>query len=102
MLDRCAFFGFSLLSLFLSIYIYLIQAFTRFAASALVAITLVRYVAAGSMVIVAIPMYKNLGNHHATTILAAIAAAFTPVPYLLYAKGQSIRAASRRIGKSEH
>lgn len=91
---------FSLLSLSLSIYMYLIQAFTRFAALALVAVTLVRYIVGGCMVIVAIPMHKNLGNHHATTILAAIAAAFTPVPYLLYWKGKSIRGASRRTGQS--
>jgi hypothetical protein len=82
----------------LSIYIYIIQAFTRFAASALVAITLVRYVAGGSMVIVAIPMFKNLGNHHAMTVLAAIACAFTPAPYILYLRGDRIRAASRTIG----
>ncbi|KAK5169405.1 uncharacterized protein LTR77_005380 [Saxophila tyrrhenica] len=97
----CAFFGFSLLSVFLSIYVYLIQAFTRYAASALVAVTLVRYTLGGCMVIVAMPTYRNLGDHHATTILAAVAASFTPVPFLLYFKGQSIRGASRRIGKSQ-
>jgi hypothetical protein len=79
---------------------YIIQAFTRYAASALVAITLVRYIVAGGMVIVSIPMYKNLGVHHAPTVLAAIATAFLPVPYLLYFFGERIRGASKRIGTS--
>jgi hypothetical protein len=77
---------------------YIIQAFTRYAASALVAITLVRYIVAGGMVIVSIPMYKNLGVHNAPTVLAAIATAFLPVPYLLYFFGERIRGASKRIG----
>lgn len=76
---------------------YIIQAFTKYAASALVAITLVRYVVAGGMVIVSIPMYKNLGVHHAPTVLAGIATVFLPVPYLLYFK-ERIRGASKRIG----
>ncbi|KAK3670408.1 hypothetical protein LTR78_009648 [Recurvomyces mirabilis] len=97
----CAFFGFTLLALFLSTYLYIIQSFTTYAASALVAITLVRYVVAGSMVLVSIPMYKNLGVHHAPTVLAGIATAFLPVPYVLYSKGKSIRGASRRIGTVE-
>jgi hypothetical protein len=63
-----------------------------------VGITLVRYVVAGGMVIVSIPMYKNLDAHHAPTVLAWIATAFLPVPYLLHFFGQRIRGASRRIG----
>ena len=63
-----------------------------------VATTLVRYVVAGGMVIVSIPMYKNLGVHHAPTVLAGIATAFLPVPYLLYFFGERIRGASKRIG----
>jgi hypothetical protein len=76
---------------------YIIQAFTKYAASALVAITLVRYVVAGGMVIVSIPMYKNLGVHHTPTVLAGIATAFLPVPYLLYFFGERIRGVSKRI-----
>lgn len=50
------------------------------------------------MVIVSIPMYKNLGVHHAPTVLAGIATAFLPVPYLLYFFGERIRGVSKRIG----
>ena len=76
----------------------IIQAFTKYAASALVAITLVRYVIARGMVIASIPMYKNLGVHHAHTVLPGIATAFLPVSYLLYFFGEKIRGASKRIG----
>jgi hypothetical protein len=76
---------------------YIIQAFTKYAASALVAITLVRYVVAGGMVIVSIPMYKNLGVHHAPTVLAGIATAFLPVPTCSISS-ERIRGVSKRIG----
>lgn len=91
-------FGYSLLSLFLSIYMYIIQAFTKYAASAQVVITLVRYVIAGGMMIASIPMYEDLGVHHAHTVLPGIATAFLPVPYLLHFFGEKIRGASKRIG----
>ena len=63
-----------------------------------VATILVRYVVAGGMVIVSIPMDKNLRVHYAPTVLAAIATAFLPVPYLLYFFGERIKGASKRIG----
>jgi hypothetical protein len=50
------------------------------------------------MVIVSIPMDKNLGVHHAPTVLAGIATAFLPVPYLFYFFGERIRGVSKRIG----
>ncbi|KAF2170624.1 hypothetical protein M409DRAFT_64294 [Zasmidium cellare ATCC 36951] len=88
--------GFSVLLIFISTYAYLIQTFVSFAASALVSITLVRYILGGCMVTISIPMYKNLGVHHSLTILAAIACAFTPIPYVLYLYGGRVRAASKR------
>ena len=71
------------------------QTFVQFAASALVSITLVRYVVGGSMVTASLPMYKNLGVHHSLTILAAVSTAFTPLPYIFYFYGSKIRAMSR-------
>ncbi|KAJ9606827.1 hypothetical protein H2200_008837 [Cladophialophora chaetospira] len=88
-----AFFGFSLLSLFISTYGYIMQRYSSFAASALVSNTFTRYVVAGSIVIVSIPMFENLGVHHALTIFAAISCAFTPLPFFLYINAK--RAASK-------
>lgn len=47
------------------------------------------------MVEVAIPMYENLGVHIAMTILGAIAAAVTPIPYVFFFYGHKIRSTSK-------
>jgi hypothetical protein len=60
------------------------QQYTSVAASALVSNTFTRYVVGGSIVIVSIPLFENLGVHRALTIFAAISTAFTPMPFLLY------------------
>jgi hypothetical protein len=89
------FFGYGILTVFISTYQYLIDSYEVYAASALTMATLVRYVAAGGMIEVTIPMYKNLGVHWTLTVLASIAAVFTPVPYLFYRFGPRIRAKSK-------
>jgi MFS family permease len=88
-------FGYGILCVFISTYQYLIDTYEIYAASALTMITLVRYVAAGGMIEVTIPMYKNLGVHHTLTILACIAVVFTPVPYLFFRFGPWIRSKSK-------
>jgi hypothetical protein len=60
------------------------QQYTSVAASALVSNTFTRYIIAGSIVIVSIPMFENLGVHHALTVFAAISCLFTPLPFILY------------------
>ena len=68
----------------ISTYGYIMQRYTSVAASALVSNTFTRYVVAGSIVVVSIPMFENLGVHHVLTIFASISCAFTPVPFFLY------------------
>lgn len=51
-------FGYGILCIFISCYQYVIDSYEGFSASALASVTLIRYVAAGGMVEVAIPMYK--------------------------------------------
>jgi hypothetical protein len=87
-------FGYGIFCVFISTYQYLIDSYEIYAASALTMITLVRYVAGGGMIEITIPMYRNLGVHYTLTILACIAAAFTPVPYLFFRFGPSIRSKS--------
>jgi Na+/H+ antiporter NhaC len=55
--------GFVSLGLFVATYLYLIDTFGSSAAGALAIATFARYVAAGAMVPVSIPMYENLGVH---------------------------------------
>ncbi|KAJ9137857.1 MFS general substrate transporter [Pleurostoma richardsiae] len=90
-----ALFGMNLLATFISTYGYLIDTFERFAASALVAITFIRYCAGGAMVVVAIPMFENLGVAHAMTVLASISVLIATIPYVFYIWGHRIRAMSR-------
>lgn len=89
------FFGFGILSVFVSTYMYLIDMYEVYAASALTMITLVRYVASGGMIEISIPMYKNLGIHWALTMLGLISLVFTTVPYAFYRFGPWIRSKSR-------
>lgn len=89
------FFGYGILTIFISIYQYVIDSYEMYAASALGVTTFVRFLAAGGMMEATIPMYKNLGVHWTLTVLGSIGLVFTPVPYLLYKYGHVIRKYSR-------
>jgi len=71
-------FGYGILCIFISSYQYIIDSYELYAASALASLTLIRYVAAGGMVVVGIPFYKNLGVHWTLTILGGISALLVP------------------------
>ncbi|KAK4989620.1 hypothetical protein LTR50_003087 [Elasticomyces elasticus] len=88
-------FGYGILCIFITSYQYIIDAYETFAASALVSVTLVRYLASGIMTVVGIPFYKNLGVQYTLTVLACISAALVPVPYVFYKYGHIIRARSK-------
>lgn len=49
------------------------------------------------MVVVSIPMYENLGVHHALTIWASIGCVVALVPYGIYLYGEKLRAMSRWV-----
>ena len=74
---------------------YIIDSYGPLSASALTFVALLRYNVAGGMTIVGIPMYKNLGNHWALTLLAFISLAATPLPYVLYKWGPALRKKSK-------
>lgn len=84
-------FGFSVQGIFISTYQYLIDSYEVFTASALVSATFFRYIAAGAMAIVSIPMYSSLGVHWSLTFLGCLSVLMTPVPYIFYKHGHAIR-----------
>ena len=90
-----AFFGYGILSVFITSYQYIIDSYEGYSASALTSVTLIRYVAAGGMVEVAIPFYKNLGVHWTLTIMGCLSALLVPVPYVFYKYGSKLRARSK-------
>lgn len=97
-----ALFGFGILAVFITSYQYIIDSYEVYSASALAFVTLIRYVAAGGMVVVGIPFYENLGVHYTLTILACISAAVAPLPYLFWIYGPAIRKRSKyAIGSGE-
>lgn len=87
--------GYGMIMIFISSYMYLIDSYERYAASALTLITLVRYCCAGGMTVAGIPFYKNMGPHWTLTILAALSALLAPIPYAFYKYGHVIRRRSR-------
>lgn len=88
-------FGYGVMGIFLCVYMYIIDSYEVYSASALTFVALIRYVVAGGMTVVGIPFYENLGTHYATTILGCISSVLVPVPYLLYYYGHAIRSRSR-------
>lgn len=94
-------FGYGILCVFISSYQYIIDSYESYSASALASVTLIRYVAAGGMVEVAIPFYRNLGVHWTLTILGALSALLVPVPYLFYKFGTQIRRRSKYVVVNE-
>jgi hypothetical protein len=74
---------------------YMIDSYEAYAASALTFVALVRYIAAGAMTVVGIPMYENLGTHWTMTVLGCISALAVPIPYVLYWYGPNMRSRSK-------
>ncbi|KNG51630.1 benomyl methotrexate resistance protein [Stemphylium lycopersici] len=87
--------GFSNICVFMSAYMYMIDSYEAYAASALTFNALIRYLAAGGMTIVGIPMYRNLGTHWTLTLLGCLSVLTVPIPYVLYRYGPSLRRRSQ-------
>jgi MFS family permease len=87
--------GFGILCIFFSCYHYIIDVYSRNAASGLVFVSLMRYLAAGAMIEIAIPMYTNIGVTYSLTILGVIGTILAPIPLILYHYGPVIRARSK-------
>jgi MFS family permease len=88
-------FGYGVIGLFLTTYMYIIDSYETFSASALTFVALVRYVAAGGMTVAGIPFYENMGVAYTLTIMACISATCVPIPFVLYKYGPGIRKRSR-------
>ncbi len=84
-------FGFGVLCVFFSSYQYIIHTHGQYAATGLVAVTLIRYLVAGGLILVGVPMYETLGVPITLTVLGSIAAALVPIPFYLYRKGSGAR-----------
>ncbi|KAJ5116629.1 MFS general substrate transporter [Penicillium angulare] len=90
-----SFVGYGTILVFISSYMYVIDVYDIYAASALSFMTVSRYYVAGGMTVVGIPFYRNMGVHYTLTILACISAVMTLLPYAFYRYGPAIRSRSK-------
>ena len=88
-------FGFGVICVFVSSIQYVADSFEFHAASALAAIHMFRFIAAGVMRVVAKPFYSTLGIGWTLTVLGLLATCLVPVPYVLYWYGPKVRGWSR-------
>ncbi|KAK2045660.1 major facilitator superfamily transporter [Colletotrichum somersetense] len=88
-------FGYGVTGIFICVYMYIIDSYEVYSASALTFVALIRYMVAGGITAAGIPFYENLGTHYALTVLACVSAVLAPIPYVFYRYGHLIRAKSR-------
>lgn len=88
-------FGFGLIMLFLGITSYLTDCYGPFAASVLAANAVLRSLFGAVFPLFATNMYHALGVPWATTLLAFVALAMAPLPWIFYHFGPRIRARSK-------
>ncbi|KAL2015168.1 hypothetical protein VTK56DRAFT_6174 [Thermocarpiscus australiensis] len=81
---------------------YLVDTFTRYAASAVAANTFLRSCFACAFPLVVGPMYRNLGVGPGSSVPAAFAALLIPVPFVFFTYGERIRARSKWSRPSVH
>ncbi|KAF3352241.1 Seryl-tRNA synthetase, cytoplasmic [Verticillium dahliae VDG1] len=83
--------GLGNLLIFMSLQLYLVDAFSVYAASALAANTVARSLAGAFLPLAGLPMYEALGIGWGNTVLGIISAVMIPVAYAIIRYGQHLR-----------
>lgn len=84
-------FGLGLVLIYMGIVNYLIDSYTIYAASALAAMSILRYTFGGMFPLFTNYMYRGLGIHWASCIPGFVSVACMPLPFLFYRYGAAIR-----------
>lgn len=71
--------------------IYLVDAFGKYAVSALAANAILRSILGAFLPLAGPPLYEALDLGWANTLLAGLALSFSPIPFLFYRYGERIR-----------
>ncbi|KAL2260944.1 hypothetical protein VTK26DRAFT_4928 [Humicola hyalothermophila] len=90
-----AIFGLGMSYVFTGIFAFLVDAYPRYAASALASNALVRCTFAAAFPLFGVQLYEGLGFQWATGLLAFITLAMLPFPYIFFRYGKKIRGRSR-------
>ncbi|KAH7027960.1 major facilitator superfamily domain-containing protein [Microdochium trichocladiopsis] len=88
-------FGFGIVLVFTSVFTFLVDAYPAYAASAMAANTFSRCLFATAFPLFGTQMYKALGIHWATSLVAFLTVAMIPFPFLFFKYGKQLRQRSR-------
>jgi DHA1 family multidrug resistance protein-like MFS transporter len=83
--------GFGLLSIFLQVLNYLVDAYLVFAASAIAGNTFLRSLCGAGFPLFARQMFDGMGIQWASTLLGSVAVVLIPIPFVFYWYGARIR-----------
>ncbi|KAL4881843.1 C6 transcription factor [Aspergillus karnatakaensis] len=90
-----ALFGYGITTIFIVTYMYLIDSYDTYSASALGFLGFTRYLVAGGVTVAGGPIYRALGVQYTLTIMGSISAVLALIPYLFYIHGPQIRKHSK-------
>lgn len=85
------FVGIGMIAAFMCINTYLVDTFTRYAASAMAANTVLRSAFGAVFPLFALQMYNTLGLGWGNSLIAFIALALCPIPFAFYFYGERLR-----------
>ncbi|KAK0354000.1 hypothetical protein LTR91_026139 [Friedmanniomyces endolithicus] len=85
------FVGIGLIAAFMAINTYLVDTFGRYAASAMAANTILRSILGAVFPLFALQMYAKLGLGWGNSLIAFVALALCPIPFLFYRYGEKLR-----------
>lgn len=94
-------FGFGMVLVFLGIMVYLIDAYTIYAASVLAANSIIRSCFGAGFPLFTTYMYNNLGIHWASCIPAFLSLACLPFPFIFYKYGATVRRKCKYSAESD-
>ncbi|TFK19031.1 spermine transporter [Coprinopsis marcescibilis] len=89
-------FGFAMILLYVSANSYIVDAYSTFAATAMAAKTFLRSEIGAMVPLYVNQMFHNMGFQYAGLLLALIALAIAPIPFIFYFYGERIRKGSKR------
>ena len=86
-----AFFGAGQVGNFMTINTYLVDSFTRYAASAVAASTVLRAIFGAVLPMTGLAMYDALGQGWGNSLLAFVLLLLCPIPWVFFVYGERIR-----------
>lgn len=83
--------GCAIITIWISIQVYLVDAFTTYAVSAVAANTIIRSTFGAFLPLAGQPLYNKLGLGWGNSLLAFIALAMVPIPWVFLRYGEMMR-----------